>query len=160
MKKNEEKLYILNSESKNPNILVKKINRNYGIDLVRIISMILIINHHIVFHGGPFSKTQRFSSEHKIFVFLNIICVSGVNSFGLISGCIGFHSYKYSKLFYLSVTTFLYSFVITHLFKFFKPKLKDESYIFPYTIFIIDYWYFTAYFLIIFIEINLLIKFF
>jgi surface polysaccharide O-acyltransferase-like enzyme len=105
MKKNEEIFNILENDYKNT-FFFKKNNRNYGIDLVRIISMILIINHHIIFHGGPLFKTQIFSLEHKIFIFLNVLCVSGVNSFGLISGCIGFHSYKFSNLFYLLFTTF------------------------------------------------------
>ena len=146
MKKNEEKLNIL---AKNNNIL-KKNKRNYGIDLARIISMIFIINHHIIFHGGILSKTKIFSLEHKIFVFLNVISVSGVNIFGLISGCIGFHSYKFSNLFYLLFTTFLYSIIISYLFKLFKPGLKDESYNYINTLFITDYWYFTAYFTIYF----------
>ena len=69
-----------------------------------------------------------------------------MNSFGLISGCIGFHSYKFSNLFYLLFTTFLYSITISHLFRFFKPKLVEKYYPYIYTIFISDYWYFTAYF--------------
>ena len=145
MKKNEEKLYILDYENKIQNIL-KKTNRNYGIDLIRILSMILIINHHIIFHGGPLFKTKIFSLEHKIFIFLNVICVSGVNTFGLISGCIGFHSYKFSNLFYLLFTTFIYSITISHLFKYFKLKLVEKFCKHIYTLFITDYWYFTAYF--------------
>jgi len=145
MKKNEEKLNILENEYKVLNI-IKKNNRNYGIDLVRMLSMIFIINHHIIFHGGPLFKTKIFSLEHKIFIFLNVICVSGVNIFGLISGCIGFHSYKFSNLFYLLFTTFLYSITISHLFKYFKPKLIEKFLNHLYTLFITDYWYFTAYF--------------
>jgi len=149
MKKNEEKLIILENEHKVQNI-IKKNNRNYGIDLVRILSMIFIINHHIIFHGGPLFKTKIFSLEHKILVFLNVICVSGVNIFGLISGCIGFHSYKFSNLFYLLFTTFLYSITISHLFKYFRPKLIVKFFNHLYTLFITDYWYFTAYFTIYF----------
>jgi len=148
MKKNEGKIIILENEIKNQKI--KKNYRNYGIDLVRIISMILIINHHIIYHGGPLTKTQRFSLEHKIFNFLNVICVSGVNSFGLISGCVGFHSHKFSNLFYLLLTTYLYSITISHLFKYYKPIIKGNVYNFIYTLFITDYWYFTAYFIMYF----------
>ena len=42
MKKNEEIFNILENDNKNT-FFFKKNNRNYGIDLVRIISMILII---------------------------------------------------------------------------------------------------------------------
>ena len=144
MKKKERNIIILEYENKNQKI--KKNNRNYGIDLVRIISMILIINHHIIYHGGPLFNTQKFSLEHKIFIFLNVICVSGVNAFGLISGCVGFHTNKFSNLFYLLFTTYMYSITISHLFKHFKPILKGNYYNIIYTLFITDYWYFTAYF--------------
>jgi len=149
MEKNEERLNILKYDYKIQNIS-KKNNRNYGIDLVRILSMILIINHHIIFHGGPLFKTKLFSLEHKIFIFLNVICVSGVNSFGLISGCIGYHSYKFSNLFYLLFTTFFYSIIISHLFKFFQPKLIEKYSPYIYTLFITDYWYSTSYFIMYF----------
>ena len=144
MKQKERNIIFLEYENKNQKI--KRNKRNYGIDLVRIISMILIINHHIIYHGGPLFNTQKFSLEHKIFIFLNTICVSGVNAFGLISGCVGFHSHKFSNLFYLLFTTYLYSIIISHLFKYFKPTLKGNYYKIIYTLFITDYWYFTAYF--------------
>jgi surface polysaccharide O-acyltransferase-like enzyme len=150
MKKNEEAYCILKSKKINLIILDKKNNRNYGIDLSRIISMFLIINIHIIYHGGPLFKTQKFSIEHKIFIFLNIICASGVNTFGLISGCIGFNSYKFSNLFYLLFTTIFYSLTISHLFKYFKPNLVDYSTYFSFIIVITDYWYFISYFTIYF----------
>ena len=145
-KKNEETYFILNSKKNNLIILDKKNNRNYGIDLSRIISMILIINIHIIHHGGPLFKTQKFSIEHKIFIFLNVICASGVNTFGLISGYIGFNSYKFSNLFYLLFITIFYSLTISHLFRYFKPNLVDYSTYFPYIKVIIHYWYFISYF--------------
>ena len=77
---NEEKCNILRKEKQNKNIPKKNI-RNYGIDLIRIISMILIINHHLLFHGAPLFSVPTFSTEHQIFVFLNVICCSGVNLF-------------------------------------------------------------------------------
>jgi hypothetical protein len=139
MEKNEGQFIL---EYANKNQKIRKNIRNYGIDLVRIISMILIINHHIIYHGGPLFKTRIFSLEHKIFIFLNALCVSGVNSFGLISGYVGFHSHKFANLFYLSFTTYLYSITIPQIYKYFKPNMYN----FNYTNFILDYWYFIAYF--------------
>lgn len=144
---NEEKNDILSNDSQK---IIKKINkRNYGIDLSRIISIILIINHHIIFHGGPLGKIKKFSFHHEIIVCFNVICCSGVNIFGIISGCIGFKSHKYSNLFYLLFVTFFYNIFIALIFKFFSHKLIDINY-FLYPLFISDYWYFNSYFLMYF----------
>ena len=133
------------------NILSTKRKRNYGIDILRILSILFIINHHIIYHGGPLSKTKKNSLEFQIFLYLNIICITGVNSFGMISGFVGFHSYKYSNLLYLLLTTFFYSFGIAIVFRLYFSKLINidlKKFLFP--IFITDYWYFNCYFLMYF----------
>ena len=84
---------ILYNKNKNINVIIKK--RNNGIDLLRIISMILIINHHIIYHGGPLSKANKLSIKYQSLVFFNLVCCAGINVFGMISGCIGYFSYKY-----------------------------------------------------------------
>ena len=135
----------INKKTTNENI-VKKI-RHYGIDLARIVSIIFIINHHIIYHGGPLFKSNKFSKEFNIFVFLNIISCSGVNIFGMISGFVGFHSHKYSNLLYILLTTIFYSIGIAYFLKnyWIKIKIKDiKHYLYP--VFITDYWYVTAYF--------------
>lgn len=132
---------------KNLNNNFKLIQRNYGIDLARIISMLLIINHHIIYHGGPFSKTKKYSIEYKFLVFYNLICCSGVNVFGMISGCVCSFSYKFSNLYYLLFLTFFYNITIALLFYYFHPYLKLDIKYFLYPLFISDYWYFNAYFL-------------
>ena len=57
------------------NILSTKRKRNYGIDILRILSILFIINHHIIYHGGPLFKTKKNSLEFQIFLYLNIICI-------------------------------------------------------------------------------------
>ena len=81
--------------------------RNFGIDFTRIISMIFIINHHIIFHGGPFFKSSILSEKNNFLLFLNVLFCSGVNTFGMISGYVGFHTHKYSNLIYLLFQTAL-----------------------------------------------------
>lgn len=145
---------ILYFEDKNKIINDKKIiifKRNYGIDLSRIISMILIINHHIIFHGGPLFRTKRFSFVNKFFIFFNTISSSGVNIFGLISGCVGFKSHRFSNLFYLLIVTFFYNINIALIFKYFQPKLMIDLNHYLYPLFISDYWYFNEYFLMYFL---------
>ena len=110
-------------------------------------SMILIINHHIIFHGGPFSQIKKFSIQYQFLVFYNLICCSGVNVFGMISGCVCSFSYKFSNLFYLLFLTFFYNISIALIFYHFLPHLKIDLKFFLYPLFISDYWYFNAYFL-------------
>ena len=149
MKTNQQQLENFNFIEKKSNINnnLKLNKRNYGIDLARIISMILIINHHIIYHGGPFSIIDKFSIHYQILVFYNLICCSGVNVFGMISGCVCSFSYKFSNLFYLLFLTFFYNICIALIFYYFKPHLKIDIKYYLYPLFISDYWYFNAYFL-------------
>ena len=112
--------------------------------------MILIINHHIIYHGGPFSKVSHSSILYKLLVCFNLICCAGVNVFGMISGCVGSFSYKYSNLLYLLFLTFFYNNCIALLFYFFKTHLTIDIKYFLYPLFITDYWYFNAYFIMYF----------
>ena len=100
---------------------------HYGIDMARIFAIYFIINHHVLFHGGPMTKTKLLSDDNNLLIYFNTIFCSGVNIFGMISGFVGFHSYKYSKPRYV----------------------KDLNY-YLYPLFISDYWYFTAYFILYF----------
>lgn len=147
--KDEQLKIIPDNKNKENNIIKKKI-RNYGIDLARIISMILIINHHIIYHGGPFHRTSPSSNLYQLLVFYNLICCSGVNIFGMISGCVCSISYKYSNLFYLLFLTFFYNIIIALLFYIFQPHLITDFTFFLYPIIISDYWYFNEYFLMFF----------
>ena len=125
----------------------KKPSRHYGIDLARIFSILFIINHHIIYHGGPLFKTQKYSKEFNIFLFFNIIFCSGVDIFGMISGFVGFHGHKYSNLIYILITTCFYSFSIAYYLKNYWLKLSINNLTnFIYPLFITDYWYITAYF--------------
>lgn len=146
----EETIEISNNKCQENISLAKKKKRNYGIDLARIISMILIINHHIIYHGGPFSKAGYSSILYQLLVCFNLICCAGVNVFGMISGCVGCFTYNYSNLLYLLFLTFFYNICIALLFFFFKSYLIIDLKYFLYPLFITDYWYFNEYFLMYF----------
>ncbi len=69
----------------------------------------------------------------------------------MISGFVGFHSYKYSNLLYLLLTTFFYSFGIAIVFRLYFAKIINiDLIVFLFPIFITDYWYFHCYFLMYF----------
>ena len=128
----------------------KNNKRNLGIDFARILSMFFIINHHIIYHGGPLFKTNILSIENNLLLLFNTIFCSGVNIFGMISGYVGFHSHKFSNLIYLLLQTFFYNYGIAFYFKKTKPNTVKDLNHFLYPLFISDYWYFNAYFILYF----------
>ena len=135
---NEKKEYSLNKDQRN--------KRNFGIDILRILAIFFIINHHIIYHGGILFKTKILSFNNSILIFLNTLFCSGVNIFGMISGFVGFHSHKYSNLIYLLFQTFFYNYWIAFLFQKTRPSIVKDLYHYLFPLFISDYWYFNAYF--------------
>ena len=147
----KNKLVILNSYKLKKNELSElskeiKENRNFGIDIGRILAIFFIINHHIIYHGGLLFKTKALSFDNNFLIFFNTIFCSGVNMFGMISGFVGFRSHKFSNLIYLLFQTFIYNYGIAFFFKKTRPKIVKDLNNYLYPLFISDYWYFNAYF--------------
>ena len=63
--------------------------RNYGIDLLRIVSMIFVILLHIMGVGGVCANTQLFSPQFFLSQFVRIATFCAVNCYALISGFVG-----------------------------------------------------------------------
>lgn len=135
------KFYLLFPMSKE-----NRIKRNLGIDLLRIISIFFIINHHMIYHGTSLYQIKNFSFKYSLLLFFNTIFCSGVNIFGMISGFVGFRSHNYSNLIYLLFQTFIYNYGIALYYKITKPNSVKDLNHYLYPLFITDYWYFTAYF--------------
>ena len=149
----KEILFLNNFNEKNkPNFLYQKQSnkRNLGIDFARIIAIYLIINHHILYHGGPLFGTKQLTFENNLLIFFNTLFCSGVNIFGIISGFVGYRTHKYSNIIYLLIQTSFYNFGIAYFFKKMKPKTVANLEYFLYPLFITDYWYFNAYFILYF----------
>lgn len=62
------------------------VERNISIDLLRIISMVMVVCLHFFSHGGVMAKLCKFSSLYFIGLFINYLCIVAVNCFVLISG--------------------------------------------------------------------------
>lgn len=65
--------------------------RNYGIDLLRIVTMFMIVNLHVYWYGEILwsNKLYFFSVKYNIVWLLEIICYVAVNCYALISGFVG-----------------------------------------------------------------------
>ena len=123
----------------------KKLKRNYGLDLLRIFSMINIINLHLNLSSSLLSLKSN-SLKFKGVWLLEIFSYSSVNCFGLISGVVGYKQYNFANLIYLWVILFFYS-VFCNIYLFFKNQITKEKLILSFfPILVKRHWYFNSYF--------------
>lgn len=122
------------------------ISRNYGLDLLKIISMINIINLHINNHTNHL-KLNINNPKFKPIYLLHTFSFFPVNTFGLISGIIGYKKYKFVNLIYLWFEYLFYS-VFLSLFQYYKSLANFKNVIksfFPLGI--VRHWYVNVYIL-------------
>lgn len=130
--------------------------RNYGIDFLRIISMIFIITIHTFFHGGILEEVLVGSSQYYVAYLVYTIVYSGVDIFAIISGFVGYTEQEeqrppikrfitlwFQVVFY--ATTILFVFVVSGEYDLTLHALVRV--VTPLTSGY--YWYFKAYFVVI-----------
>lgn len=126
----------------------QKAARNYGVDLLRIVSMLMVVILHILGHGGILKGVEPLSKGYAVGWFLELASYCAVNCYALISGYVGSGSrFKYSGIVGLWLQTAFYSVSIAAVAAYFLPNIgKKEviSALFPVSNNV--YWYFTAYF--------------
>lgn len=129
----------------------KVIKRNYGIDLLRIISMFMIVILHCLGRGGILSNSIVNSSQYKITWMLEIICFCAVDIFALISGYVSYREeeskVKYSNYINIWFQVVFYGLLITIIFDIFNiSDISISNYIISFfPVSTGAYWYFTAY---------------
>ena len=112
----------VNSQEKkfNSKLNLNKINdlktskqpRNYGIDLLKYIAMINIINLHINMHTS-YDKLRPNNPKYKPIYRLESFSFWPVNAFGLISGIVGYKKYKFTNVIYIWFQYCFYSVTFT-----------------------------------------------
>lgn len=130
-----------------------KKSRCYGIDLLRIVSMFLIVTLHVMGHGGVLNAVAPTTMNYKIAWFIEIASYCAVNCYALISGYVGIDAnYKTSNVLYLWLQVAFYSVGITLLFALLTPgKIGINSVLHAFFPVLYEkYWYFTAYFCMFF----------
>ena len=134
--------------------------RNYGIDLLRIFSMIMIACHHILYHGGILENAIPFLGTYQVVWLLDIAVCCAVNIYGMISGYVGYgRKHRISRFLELYLQVIFYTILTNVLFCFYKPELVDGSNVICGSIFPFAYvyrgywayWYYTAYFCLCFV---------
>ena len=89
-----------------------KYERNYGIDLLRLVLMYMVCMLHTLGQGGILGVCQAGTVEYKAFWFLEILSYCAVDGFAIISGYMAVdRPRKYEKLVDMWFQAFFYSFV-------------------------------------------------
>ena len=127
--------------------------RNHGIDLLRNLSMFMVVILHVLGLGGLLIATKGQGIRYELLKVIHIGSMCAVNCYGLIFGYVGYGSkWKISSIITLWLQVFLYSVGIGLLFCVLKPGsvgLKDLVK-FSMPVLFQRYWYFTAYFALFF----------
>lgn len=99
-------------------------NRNYGIDLLRLVAMFMIVVLHVLGQGGILSSATGY--QYVIAWLLEITAYCAVNCYAMISGYVCYSdtakTYHYKKFLSFWVQVFVYSFGITLLAFLIKPE--------------------------------------
>lgn len=128
--------------------------RNYGIDLLRCVSMMLVVVLHVLGRGQVLEAASPESANYKTVWFLETIAYCAVNCYALISGYVGIkakHKYRNIATTWLQVA--FYTVSIALLFQIFDPASIDLKGIISSFFPVIHrfYWYFTSYFALFFL---------
>ncbi len=127
--------------------------RDYGVDLLRIFSMIMVVLLHVLGAGGVLESTKQGSAWYEVAWLLETAAYCAVNCYALISGYVGYRSKpKYANIVLLWLQVLLCSVGIHLIFATIDPGSVDGMTIlrafFPV---INNYaWYFTCYFALFF----------
>lgn len=127
-------------------------NRQYGIDFLKIISMLMIVLLHILNHGGVLKELNSFSAQYAAAHFLQCMAVCAVNVYVMISGYLYVEKdFKFQNIVRLWITVLFYSVTLPLLLKFSGQDIGIKTILsgfFP--ILRSQYWFFTQYFALFF----------
>ncbi|MEE0928807.1 MAG: acyltransferase [Acutalibacteraceae bacterium] len=128
--------------------MVSSKERNYGIDLLRIVSMLMVVILHILGQGGVLKAAKTMSAGYEVAWFLEILCYCAVNCYALISGYVGVESrFKYSGIVCIWLQVVFYAVGIAAVAAFILPDVGTAAVVEGLTPVSKNlYWYFTAYF--------------
>ena len=130
-----------------------KENRNYGIDLLRIVAMYMVVVLHVLNLGGITNSETVSSGNYWTAAMLRIATYCAVDIYALISGFVGYkakHRYANLATLWLTVEIYSVSFAVINML-FFNGSMGKKKILFslfPATQG--NLWYFTMYFCLFF----------
>lgn len=88
--------------------------RNYGIDTLRIVSMLLIMIMHSYTYGGIISNTEFMSTNFLVAHLIKAFCLVSVNCYAMITGYVCYKIiFRMSRLINLWLQVVYYTVLIT-----------------------------------------------
>ena len=128
-KKSLDKILIkdlnIDEEKLQVRIIEQRTIRNYGIDLLKIIAMINIINLHINSLSNYLNINPK-DPKYKPIQRLEAFSYWPVDAFGLMSGIVGYKKYKFINIIYIWFVYFFYS-IFFSIYLYFKSKINTRS---------------------------------
>lgn len=127
--------------------------RNQGVDLLRNLSMFMVVMLHVLGLGGLLAATQGQTVKHESLKVIHIGAMCAVNCYGLISGYVGYRSkWRLSSIANLWLQVFLYSAGFGVIFYLLMPDAVGLKALVKLCLPVLmqRYWYFTAYFALFF----------
>ena len=133
-----------------PPLTLGRSERNMGVELLRVVSMIMVICLHILGQGGVRGNTEPLSGGYNVANFMYVIAFCSVNCYALISGFANVKTeFKFRRIVYLWLETAFLLTAANAVMHFFVPSMTiKKAYwlngLFPLTR--RELWYFCAYF--------------
>lgn len=122
--------------------------RELGVDVLKIVSMLLIVLTHCLGHGGVIESTEPLSSDYCVYTFINYLTHCCVPCYGMATGYLYYEKkMKIKSIINLWIQVVFYSILIMGVFclfdfRFFSIKRMIMACVPLFT----EYWYFVAYF--------------
>lgn len=132
------------------------VERNLGVDFLRVVSMLMIVGLHVIGNGGLLNSSESSVITAEVVYFMELACYCSVNCFALISGYVGVGSkHKLKNVVFLSAQSIFYCVLFTLIYLVFSLIANlplDLSFVVKSLVpqFFGRYWYFSAYFCLFF----------
>ena len=125
--------------------------RNFGIDLLRIVSMLYVVISHVIGQGAATREMTWGSAQYTVSVALGSLALCAVNVFGIISGYVGYSDqekpFHYENYLMMWLQVVFYGVLVSTFFEILNSEIVSFRQFlmmfFPVTNNL--YWYFTAY---------------
>ena len=100
--------------------------RNIGIDLLKIVSMLMIVTLHMLGHGGVLDNMPPMSRCYQVAWLIEIACYGAVNCYALASGFLTARC-NIRKLMELWLQVMFYSLLITIVMECYMERFQEKS---------------------------------
>ena len=106
----------------------QKSERNMGVELFRIVSMMLVILLHLMGHGGVLGYSEHLSANYEVARFFETLGYCAVNCYAIISGFANVKTkFKFRRFIFLWLETVVLIATITALVHFFVPSVEVQK---------------------------------